>query len=339
MLDKTGALSLLRKYRSSRCGVVLALHRVLPVAAAKESYEPAVTVTETMFEELLLLLLEECRPVSLAKLLNEPADCEGRQRVALTFDDGWRDTFSCAFPVLLRHAVPATVFLCPGLMRDRETIPEERFARIWKWCEAHGQREYLLRDLSEWGLPGEDAKDCRTWSRLTKRLASEAKRLMLTHLEGSYGVPECEDRRMLTWDEVRVMRQHDVTFGSHTQQHSTLTAEQASALTDQLVESRRAIEGELGEKIRWLAYPNGAYNPIVMDAARRAGYSHGFTTERGGVRRSTGAMTIPRINIDGASIGGSDGLLDGPRTRFHLQRYLGLAILLAGAAIGGMLAT
>jgi peptidoglycan/xylan/chitin deacetylase (PgdA/CDA1 family) len=40
-----------------------------------------------------------------------------RQRlVAVTFDDGWRDNFEYALPVLLSHSVPATFFVVSGEM-------------------------------------------------------------------------------------------------------------------------------------------------------------------------------------------------------------------------------
>lgn len=323
ILDKTGIISAVRNYRSGRSGIVLALHRALPAKEVEGSFEPTITITDTVLEQLLLLLCREFRVVSLTHLLNQPEDIGGRQRVALTFDDGWADTFSCAYPLLLRYELPATVFLCPGLMGDRQVLPEERFVRIWHWCVNHQHIQLLLRDLRKWGLNGGESLVWQTWSRLLKHLALDAKLLMLSHLESTYGVPACAERRFLTWEEVRIMRRSDITFGSHTARHSTLTAEQHPCLEEELRSSREIIEAELHEEIRLLAYPNGAYDRRVIEAARQAGYSHCFTTEQGGFRRSANRFAIPRINIDNSALVDQISLLNPSRVRFHLQNFVG----------------
>lgn len=333
ILDKSGIISLIRSYRSARTGLVLALHRVLPEKDAMGSFQPSITITDRIFEQLIVLLHQEFHVVSLAQLLSQPEDLEGRQRVALTFDDGWSDTFAYAFPLLLRYRVPATVFLCPGLMKEEVTIPEERFARIWRWCEAHHHLDLLVQDLGKWGLSGGNSRDRRTWSAPLRRLAIHAKKLMLSHLEAAYGVPECELRRIVTWDEARIMQRSGITFGSHTMHHSTLSVEQQPDLEKELLESRWEIESELGEPVRWLAYPNGAYNSRVIEAARKAGYSHCFTTEEGGLYRGANPYAIPRINIDDASVIGRMRSLHPSRARFHLQHFYGLAALLAGLTL------
>lgn len=323
ILDKTGIIAAVRNYRSARSGIVLNLHRVLPAQDVEGSFEPAITITDTVFEQLLILLHREFRVVSLAQLLNQPEDIGGRQRVAMTFDDGWADTFSCAYPLLLRYGVPATVFLCPGLMGDGQVLPEERFVRIWHWCVAHQHLQLLLRDLRKWGLNGGESLVRQTWSRLLKQLALDAKLLMLSHLENAYGVTACKERRFLTWEEVRIMRRSDITFGSHTARHSTLTAEQHPCLEDELRSSREIIEAQLHEEIGLLAYPNGAYDRRVIEAARQAGYSHCFTTEQGGFRRTANRFAVPRINIDNSALVNHISSLNASRVRFHLQNFVG----------------
>lgn len=333
-LDRAGIISLVRGYRSTRAGIVLALHRVLPSQEAGLSFRPEIMLTNTVFEQLLSLLCQEFHVMSLTQLINQPEDIEGRQRVALTFDDGWSDTFSYAYPILQRYGVPATVFLCPGLMVEGGTLPEERFARVWDWCATHQHLDHLLQDLREWGMAGGDSHDGRTWSPLLKRLAINAKMLMLSHLETTYGVPGLDTRRMLTWDEVRIMRCNNITFGSHTMYHSTLTAEQQPALDEELRNSREMIESNLGEPVRFLAYPNGAYDGRVIEAARLAGYSHCFATQHGNVGRHANPFAIHRINIDNSAVVDGICALSASRTRFHLQHYIGSAAMLVVLALG-----
>jgi peptidoglycan/xylan/chitin deacetylase (PgdA/CDA1 family) len=333
VLDKSGIISLVRNYRSTRGGLILSLHRVLPAIEAKESFEPRITITDTVFEQLLILLRREFHVVSLTQLLNRPEDTDGRQRVALTFDDGWSDTYSYAYPLLLRYEMPATVFLCPGLMEEGQMLPEERFARIWRWSVKQHHIKLLFQDLRKWGLAGGESQARSAWSRPLKRLAINAKLLMLNHLETTYGVPGCDKRRFLTWDEARIMRRSNITFGSHTVHHSTLTAEPDPSLEEELVNSREMIESKLQEEVRFLAYPNGSYDGHVMVAAHRAGYSHCFATDQGSFRRNANNYAIPRIHIDDSVVVNKISSLHASRVRFHLQHFVGPALLLGALTL------
>jgi peptidoglycan/xylan/chitin deacetylase (PgdA/CDA1 family) len=323
VLDKSGVISAVKKYRSTRSGIILTLHRVLPAEEAEESFEPKITLTDTVFEDLLVLLHREFHVVSLSQLLSNPEDADGLQRVAITFDDGWADTYSYAYPLLRRYELPATVFLCPGLMTEGQMLPEERFVRIWRWCVKRQHTALLLRDLRKWGLNGGESQLRQTWSRQLKLLALNAKLLMLSHLENTYGVPDCRERRFLNWDEVKIMRKNNISFGSHTMHHSTLVAEQQPALGEELRKSRETMEFRLQEEIRILAYPNGAYDKRVIEAAREAGYSHCFTTEQGSFNRSANFFAIPRIGIDDSVVVNHFSSLHASRVRLHLQRFVG----------------
>src|SRR5204863_2988069 len=49
-----------------------------------------------------------------------PAGC--RRRAAIIFDDGARNNVSVAYPILRSLGIPATFFVCPGLIEERKWI-------------------------------------------------------------------------------------------------------------------------------------------------------------------------------------------------------------------------
>src|SRR6058998_1097916 len=72
--------------------------------------------------------------VPLAELAADPErpGKRGRKRAALTFDDGLRSNVTVAYPILEKLGLPATFFVCPGLIGRGE----------WLWN--HEARQRLL---------------------------------------------------------------------------------------------------------------------------------------------------------------------------------------------------
>jgi len=94
--------------------VVLMYHRVLPKdSPARRTEQPGMYVSP---ETLDLHLGELKRHFELVHLDDWLRRAEARSTLprlacAITFDDGWRDNYDFALPVLARHGAPATIFL------------------------------------------------------------------------------------------------------------------------------------------------------------------------------------------------------------------------------------
>jgi peptidoglycan/xylan/chitin deacetylase (PgdA/CDA1 family) len=89
-------------------GAVLCYHRVLPDDAERGSIHPGMYVRASTFAAHLRWLQEWGRIVPLDEILVEDT---GGPRFALTFDDGWQDNATVAWPLLRAAGVPALIFL------------------------------------------------------------------------------------------------------------------------------------------------------------------------------------------------------------------------------------
>lgn len=64
------------------------------------------------------------------RMLNSPTPTEDKL-VAITFDDGYRDFYTCAFPILEKYGFRATVYLPTGYINHRARNFNERECLTW----------------------------------------------------------------------------------------------------------------------------------------------------------------------------------------------------------------
>ena len=289
-------LQILEKLHPSRAGVVLALQRVVRDGRGSEPFDPNLAIRESALERLLHLVQQRFEVISLEKLV-DPSQLSHSRRLAITFDAGWADTYSLAFPLLDRLKIPATVFLCTSLIGTGEQLPEERFARLWQTCVLRGELRLLEDDLSKWNGLRSGTLSPRQWTNRFKRLPIDLKLLMLSHLERIYKVfAQPASRQFLSWDEVRHMADRGISFGSHTARHVSLTMESTATIAKELFISKSTIASHTAQKVDFLAYPNGAYDQNVMTMARSAGYKHAFTDKPGWMDGRRDPMALPRVS-------------------------------------------
>jgi peptidoglycan/xylan/chitin deacetylase (PgdA/CDA1 family) len=203
--------------------------------------------------------------------------------VLITFDDGYRDNYDEAFPVLQRHGVPAAFFL-PTAFVGTDLLP---------WWD---QAAYMVKRSTEtclwlnyptapkFELTGADRSAAVvSVLRFFKRTGAADPERFLEALETATGVarPGAHNERcFLNWDEAREMQAAGMSFGSHTHTHEVLAGLKYERQVEELETSREILESRLGERINALAYPIGKPETFSNDtsrALRAAGYDMAFS--------------------------------------------------------------
>ncbi len=110
------------------------------------------------------------------------------------------------------------------------------------------------------------------------------------------------DLPLLTSEQLRTLGNEPlVTVGSHALSHKKLTRLSLEELHHELTESSLLITERTGATPRYLAYPKGAHNQVVMEATASNGYRGGCSVIERAVRVGDNPYTLPRIQIDAST--------------------------------------
>jgi len=216
-----------------------------------------------------------------------------RGEVALTFDDGLGNHFVRAWPVLQRLGLPASFFVCPGLIDGRRWIwNQEARARLKRMAPAargefaHAQMrmrtdaiEPLVQRMKELALADRE--------RIEAALRACTPDFEPTPQEHEHYDP-------ITWEQVRQLDPSLITIGSHTLSHPILPTIGDDALEHEVNESRRVLEERLGRPVELFCYPNGSHDERVYAHVSRS-YRAAITTNYGLVRPSSDLHRLMRI--------------------------------------------
>lgn len=108
----------------------------------------------------------------------------------------------------------------------------------------------------------------------------------------------------LEWRHLREMSDHGlITIGSHTMSHPWLptVSVEDEKLDLELSGSKKALEQGLGKSVDYICYPNGGFNDLVKDRARKAGYKGAFTTNPDKKSDMGDIYAIRRIKMSSSS--------------------------------------
>jgi peptidoglycan/xylan/chitin deacetylase (PgdA/CDA1 family) len=114
------------------------------------------------------------------------------------------------------------------------------------------------------------------------------------------GGPHEHELSCMSWDQLRGLADHGWEIGSHTRTHPRLPELGDEALDDELAGSRADCEAGLGVACETLAYPYGAVDERVVEAAGRAGYRYAVSLPAR--LHARGPLCWPRVgvyNVDG----------------------------------------
>jgi len=291
LLRASGLLYLARNWVQRRGTIVLTFHRVLTDSEAQQTASlSGMIVRSTTFAGFLKYAAQTSEFVDLSR--DPEWQSSGKLKLAITFDDGWSDNATGAYPSARQYQAPIAIFI----------VPEKTGTTLPFWPE---------RTAAALDHPAADGSACdavyieRAIEALKELPASE-RELRIGQMAGTPGALQSMDAtqavasvdRTMSWQQIQELQSGGVTFGSHTSTHEILTMIPAAQAEKEIVSSRELIREKLKVPCSLFSYPNGDCSPQVRGLVAAAGYKFAFLNQDPGVwTRDCDPLLIPRVNV------------------------------------------
>lgn len=280
---------ILKNLKKQHCAAILFYHR-FSFGAPDYNCLPFVDIRE--FEKQLRHVKRWYNVITMDMLSNKLYVKEDFQNPAIiiTIDDGYRDNYTVAYPILRELEMPAMIYLTTGFINTNK-VPwvDHLFEILVSTREKNLCFPELLDgsfiDLSSF-RKREDAFiklfHCLLYLDHREKMLAIRKLSEILCVRDS-GNNNAE-RKMLNWHEILEMSRHKITFGAHTVNHPTLSRMEPTEAQREIYESKIAIEEKIGYPVRHFAIPNGKKKDFSEDLKKyceKLGMTSVVSTESG----------------------------------------------------------
>lgn len=271
---------------------VLNYHRIDdPARKGFDTFLPNISATPSDFALQMDYVSQHYNVISGADLV---AFIKGKRKIPahaaiITFDDGYHDNYTKAFPILKACNLPAIIFLTTDFIGMGKPFYWDLIA----YCFYH--TKFKKVELPYLGLQGWVDESTRTqvmhtWIGILKKISESEKQKTVEQLPKlmKVDVPDDAFRNiMMSWSNAREMSENGIEMAGHTVNHPILTRISLEEASRELINCKRHIEDQINKHVLSFAYPNGRlgdFNPELIRRVQQAGYEAAFTLLPGPMR-------------------------------------------------------
>lgn len=271
----------LRAINGKRQCLILMYHRI-----NKDSQSCFSGLQTEIFEKQIRFLSRFFKFITFDELirLSETKEKIRDNLAIITFDDGYKNTYFEALPILNKYQLPATVFLTTGVLGNGGLIWTDKVSYLIRntvcpelTIKVNGsyRKFFLEKDRKE-----EIALEIKE---ILKNMDNDKKEEVLQEMVMQINVELkniSDSEKMLNWNEIEDMDKEGIEFGGHTVNHSILTKITLENAWKEIKESKEEIEKHIKNPVITFCYPNGTkedFNQEIKDLLKKAGYQCAVT--------------------------------------------------------------
>ena len=226
--------------------------------------------------------------------------------VMITFDDGYRDNFEVAFPILQTYGVPATFFVSTGFIDRPHAAWWDEISWMVRTAAQAGKPSMTLQGESISLTDAPINSVIRRCLNLYKSLPTTRAQELLDELAATCGTGRCPsewaEAEWMTWEMVRQLHDSGMEIGGHTVTHPVLSTMDVAAQEIELRDGKARLESILETPVTSFSYPVGqpdSFTEITKAILADCGYHCAFSYY-GGFSRSpeVDPFDLPRVAVE-----------------------------------------
>jgi len=286
-------LMVFKKVKKEHSAAILVYHRVVDDNTNEFLYKGAAIHHHIKdFKREILFISKWFKIISMDDLISNIKNKKNfsAPSIAITFDDGYRDNYTLAYPVLRQFGLAATIYLVTGLLGTykRTWLDEIEYALLNTNANCLTFPRLFEDEVLNISSLEEKLNANKKIGEALKRIDNKKKWELICELYNRLGVNRDsitnQNRRMLNWEEIKEMSENNISFGAHTHSHPILTQMSIEEAKQEITTSKKIIENELHISTDHFAFPNGTsidFNEELRQFCIDIGFKSVTTVEYG----------------------------------------------------------
>ncbi len=285
--------------------VILRYHSVLDATESQaKSIGPTIIHRLKLFKQQMDVVARLYNPVTLDEVDSSLKTGNiTKKSVAITFDDGFKDNYTYAFPILEQYRLKAAFYITTSSIESDHPPWFCRLQHAFRnttetaWCDSFKGVKYPISEPNEWRIA------FLTASKRCSVLIGEEQDRVIGRIEEDLGISPITSNAdlMMNWKEIRALHQHGHIIGSHTQSHPNLAFVGENELSSELQGAKQTIENRINAPVHHFSYPSPIgqphWNDKTIAMAKASGYQTSVTCTRGRNLAGGNALALKRMAV------------------------------------------
>ena len=221
-----------------------------------------------------------------------------KDSVIITFDDGYKDNYLYAYPVLRKYKLSATISLTTGHINSNKLFWWDKIAYIIHKTKI---KRFTLDGLGTFSLKNKP-KIIQIIQEKVKKIPENKKNYLIARLAKKLNVKIPLARNLfLSWNDVRKMSNNHISFSAHTVTHPILTRVSLKQAKDEIMLSKKKIERETKKQVSVFTYPNGDRKDMsitINQFLEKNGFSFALSTIYGANDLNIDPFRLKRVSVE-----------------------------------------